>query len=166
MFAVYQGKATPNPNSLYDDFSRQFAKTLDRIGKGSMEDGSKRRRQITLHSFRRFVKTTISDLGYFDYSEWFIGHSGSTYWTKKDSEKADIFRKVEPYLTFLNIHQLERQGADIQTKVEELEDLNQSLRNRDKMKDDAIAQLSDQVMALTARMQEFERKQQTATLTS
>ncbi len=27
------------------------------------------------------------------------------------------------------------------------------------MKDDAIAQLSDQVMALTARMQKFERKQ-------
>jgi len=44
--------------------------------------------------------------------------------------------------------------------LEELEELNQSLRNRDKMKDYAIAQLSDQVMALTARMQEFERKQQ------
>jgi hypothetical protein len=129
------------------------------MGKGSREDGSnERRRQITLHSFRRFVKTTISDLGYSDYSEWFIGHSGSTYWRKKESEKAELFRKIEPYLTFLNIHQLERQGADIQSKVEELEDLNQSLRNRDKMKDDAIAQLSDQVMALTARMQEFERK--------
>jgi ABC-type transporter Mla subunit MlaD len=60
----------------------------------------------------------------------------------------------------VDIHQLERQGADIQTKVEELEELNQSLRNRDKTKDDAIAQLSDQVMALTARMQELERKQQ------
>jgi hypothetical protein len=132
---------------------------LDSMGKGSREDGSnERRRQITLHSFRRFVKTTISDLGYSDYSEWFIGHSGSTYWRKKESEKAELFRKIEPYLTFLNIHQLERQGADIQSKVEELEDLNQSLRNRDKMKDDAIAQLSDQVMALTARMQEFERK--------
>jgi hypothetical protein len=35
----------------------------------------------------------------------------------------------------------------------------QALRNRDKMKDDAIAQLSDQVMALTVRMQELERKQ-------
>jgi hypothetical protein len=35
-----------------------------------------------------------------------------------------------------------------------------ALRNRDKMKDDAIAQLSDQLMALTARIQEFERKQQ------
>ena len=119
-----------------------------------------RRRQITLHSFRRFVKSTISDLGYGDYSEWFIGHSGSTYYRKTDKEKADIFAKIEPYLTYLNIHQLERQGADIQTKVDELEELNQSLRNRDKMKDDAIAQLSDQVMALTARMQEFERKQQ------
>jgi hypothetical protein len=63
--------------------------------------------------------------------------------------------------SFLNIHQLERQGADIQSKVEELEELNQSLRNRDKMKDDTIAQISDQLMALTARMQEFERKQQT-----
>jgi hypothetical protein len=41
---------------------------------------------------------------------------------------------------------LERQGADIQTKVKELEDLNQSLRQRDKIKDDAIAQLSDQLI--------------------
>jgi len=129
------------------------------MGKGDREDGGNyRRRKITLHSFRRFVKTTISDLGYSDYSEWFIGHSGSTYWRKKESEKAELFKKIEPYLTFLNIHQLERQGADIQTKVEELEELNQALRNRDKMKDDAIAQLSDQLMALTARMQEFERK--------
>jgi hypothetical protein len=33
------------------------------------------------------VKTTVSDLGYADFSEWYIGHSGSTYWTKKDSKK-------------------------------------------------------------------------------
>ena len=51
----------------------------------------------------------------------------------------------------------EGQVAD---KVGELEELNQSLRNRDRMKDNTIAQLSDQVMALTAIMQEFERKQQ------
>ena len=93
-------------------------------------------------------------------SEYFIGHIGSTYWRKKESEKEELFKKIEPYLTFLNIHQLERQGADIQTKVEEIEELNQALRNRDKMKDDAIAQLSDQVMALTARMQEIEKRQQ------
>ena len=161
VFAMYQDRERANPKILYFDLAKSFGKTLDRIGKGLRDESSNnRRRQITLHSFRRFVKTTISDLGYSDFSEWFIGHSGSTYWTKKDSEKAEIFRKVEPYLTFLNIPELERQGADIQTKVEELEELNQALRNRDKMKDDAIAQLSDQVMALTARMQVFERKQQ------
>jgi integrase len=161
IFAVYQNKEAPNPRILYFEFAKSFAKTLDSMGKGDREDGgSYRRREITLHSFRRFVKTTISDLGYGDYSEWFIGHSGSTYWRKKDSEKAELFKKIEPYLTFLNVHQLERQGADIQTKVEELEELNQALRNRDKIKDDAIAQLADQVMALTARMHEFERKQQ------
>ncbi|MFL6455372.1 MAG: tyrosine-type recombinase/integrase [Nitrososphaeraceae archaeon] len=159
VFAVYQDRNHPNPNAIYFDLVKSFGKTLDRIGKGLREESNNnRRRQITLHSFRRFVKTTISDLGYSDFSEWFIGHAGSTYWTKKDSEKAEIFSKVEPYLTFLNIPELQRQGADIQTKVEELEELNQSLRNRDKMKDDAIAQLSDQLMALTARMQEFERK--------
>jgi integrase len=160
IFAVYQNTKMPNPDGIYDDIAKSFAKTLDRMGKGEREDGNKNRRQITLHSFRRFVKTTISDLGYSDYSEYFIGHSGSTYWRKKDSDKAEIFRNIEPYLTFLNIPQLERQGADIQSKVEELEELNQSLRNRDKMKDDAIAQLSDQLMALTTRMQDIERKQQ------
>jgi hypothetical protein len=105
------------------------------------------------------VKTTISDLRYADFSSWFIGHSGSTYWTKKDSEKAGIFRRIEPYLTFLNVHQLERQDADIQSKVEELEALNQSTRDRDKMKDDAIAHLSDQLIALTARLDSIEKRQ-------
>ena len=102
--------------------------------------------------------TTLSDLGYADFSEWFIGHSGSTYWTKKDSEKAEIFRRIEPYLTFLNIPQLERQGADIQSKVEELEQLNQSMRDRDKLKDDAIAHLSDQLITLTTRLDSIEER--------
>jgi hypothetical protein len=77
LFAVYQTKRKPNPDGLYDDIAKSFAKTLDRMGKGDREDGNEQRRQITLHSFRRFVKTTISDLGYADYSEYFIGHSGS-----------------------------------------------------------------------------------------
>jgi integrase len=160
VFAVYQTKRLPNPDGIYDDIAKSFAKTLDRMGRGEREDSNQNRRQITLHSFRRFVKTTISDLGYFDFSEYFIGHSGSTYWRKKDSEKAEIFRKIEPYLTFLNVHQLERQGADIRSKIEELEELNQSFRERDKMKDDAIAHLSDQLMDLTVRMQDLERRRQ------
>jgi hypothetical protein len=85
---------------------------------------------------------------------------------QKESEKAELFRKIEPYLKFLNIHQLERQGADIQSKVQELEDLNSSLRERDEVKDDAIAHLSDQLLAISTRLQELELKQQTTMLTS
>ena len=155
VFAVYQNKDKPNPGAIYYDLAKSFGKTLDRMAR---EDGNGNRRQITLHSFRRFVKTTISDLGYSDFSEYFIGHSGSTYWRKKDSEKAEIFLKIEPYLTFLNVHQLERQGADIQSKVEQLEQLNESMRDRDKMKDDAIAHLSDQLIALTTRLDSIERR--------
>jgi len=160
IFAMHQSNQEPHPSSLYAELAGSFAKTLDRIGKGEREDGNDGRRQVTLHSFRRFVKTTISDLGYVDYSEYFIGHSVSTYWRKKESEKAEIFGKIEPYLTFLNIHQLERQGADIMSKVNELEEVNQSLRERDKSKDDAITMLSDQLVTITERLKELERRQQ------
>lgn len=95
---------------------RAFELTLDRIGFAQREDNN-RRRKITLHSSRRAVKSTISDLGYQDYSEWFIGHSGSTYYRKKESEKAQLFRKIEPYLTYLDYNILERKGADFETKL-------------------------------------------------
>ena len=88
-----------------------------------------------------------------------IGHAGSTYWRKKDNEKAEIFRKIEPYLTFLNVPQLERQGADLQTKIEELQLINQSLRENDKVKEDALSHLSDQLLVLSERIQQLERKQ-------
>ena len=115
---------------LYVHMSEEFANTLDRIGFGNREDGNERRREITFHSFRRFVKTTISDLGYQDFSEWFIGHAGSTYWRKKDSEKAELFRKIEPYLTFLDITRLESKGADMQTKTEQVMSENLSLKQQ------------------------------------
>ena len=154
---------------FYNTIVLQFQKTLDINGMGSKEEDSSNnisgnrnknssiRRKITFHSFRRFVKTTISDLGYADYSEWFIGHSGSTYWRKKDNEKAEIFQKIEPYLTFLNVQQLKRQGADLETKIEELQDINQTLREKDKMKEDVIANLSDKLIILSERLDAIEK---------
>ena len=38
-----------------------------------------------------------------------------------------------------------------------MEEMDQSLRQRDKIKDDAIAQLSDQLVSLSARLQEIEK---------
>ena len=52
-----------------------------------------------------------------------------------------------------------RNTADIQSKVEGLEQQNQSMSDRDKMKDDAVAHLSDQLIALTTRLDSIERRQ-------
>lgn len=66
IFALNQRSVNAEPRMLYYDLAKAFGKTLDRIGKGKRENSSNSysRRQITFHSFRRFVKTTISDLGY------------------------------------------------------------------------------------------------------
>lgn len=104
------------------------------------------------------MKTTISDLGYGDFSEYFIGHSGSTYYRKTEKEKTQLFRKIEPHLTFLDYPTLERKGADVETKVENLEQENQRLRHSDQIKEDALATLSDQVMKLMVEVQELKRR--------
>ena len=57
------------PQNSYYNMVSLFEKTLDRNGMGSREELNENRRKITLHTFRRFAKTTISDLGYADYSE-------------------------------------------------------------------------------------------------
>ena len=158
IFSVYETEDhVPNIQWIYNDLNNHFGKMLDRIGKGSKEyvGGNGKHRPITFHSFRRYVKTTISDLGYQDYSEWFISHSGSTYWRKKESEKAELFKKIEPYLTYLDYTTLERKGADVQTKVDVLEVENNMLRQRDATNSDAIANLSDQVMKLMVEVKEM-----------
>ncbi len=104
------------------------------------------------------MKTTISDLGYGDFSEYFIGHSGSAYYRKTEKEKTQLFRKIEPHLTFLDYPTLEQKGADVQTKVEHLENENQRLRHSDQLKEDALATLSDQVMKLMVEVQELKKR--------
>ena len=168
LFAVYQSTSSPNPNNIYVDLRTGFSNTLDRIGKGAKEEfdnnthSDKRyrgRRRITLHSFRRYVKSTISDLGYGDFSEYDIRHSSvSTYYRKTDKEKIELFRKIEPHLTFLDYPTLERKGADIQSKLDVLDMENNMLRQRDATNSDALATLSDQVMKLMVEVQELKKR--------
>ena len=65
--------------------------------------------------FTRLVKTTISHLDLLIIM-YFIDHSGSTYWHKKDSEKVKILSQNRTLSDILNVHQLEIQGADIQPR--------------------------------------------------
>jgi hypothetical protein len=60
-------------------------------------------------------------------------------------------------LTFLNIQQLKRHAADLETKIEELQDINQVLREKDKMKEDVIANLSDKLIMLSERLDAIEK---------
>ena len=165
IFAVHQTK--PDPKIIYVHLLTDFDNTLDRIGMGVREEyvtnpksihRNMGRRRITLHSFRRFVKSTISDLGYSDFSEYFIGHSGSTYYTKTDKQIVDMFKKIESHMTFLDYPSLERKGADVEAKVENLEQENQRLRHSDQLKEDALATLSDQVMKLMVEVQELKQR--------
>ena len=153
LFGVYYNNAkSSNPKYIYAEMAGSFAKTLDRIGKGIFED-NKRRRKITLHSFRRYVKGLISDLGYGDFSEYFIGHIGSTYYQKTEKEKQELFRKIEPSLTLLDFPSLERRGADFQSKIDTLEQENTILRKHQEMRDDVLTSLSDQVSTLVQEIE-------------
>ena len=60
---------------------------LGRIGKDAIKNAINYADKPSF--LQRFGKTSISDLSYVDNSKYFIGHSGSTYWHKKDSEKAE-----------------------------------------------------------------------------
>jgi len=142
LFAVNQDN--PNIKWLYNQFAVSFGKTLDRIGMGDREEvGRGRRRRITLHSMRRFVKSTVSDLGYGDFSEFMIGHSSSTYYRRTAEEKAVLFQKIEPYLTFLDYQQLERRGADISAQLQEKDIQIQTLVKKQEEFEQLIQSLID-----------------------
>ncbi len=57
-------------------------------------------------------------------------------------------------MTFHNIPQLERQGVDLQTKIEELQKINQK---KDKIKEDVISNLSDKLMMLSEGLDAVEK---------
>ena len=72
------------------------------------------------HSLRRFVKTVISDQTNQDYSEWFLGHSKSPYYTKKEAERRQLYAtKCMKYLTFLDYATFEIAGKNIESKLQE-----------------------------------------------
>ncbi|MFL6487458.1 MAG: hypothetical protein ACJ71D_12220 [Nitrososphaera sp.] len=141
----------PTPEGLYDNFSQAFAELVDQVDgydnnggfdrdddqnknsrNGNLISGRKlgERRKVTLKTFRDFVKSTISDLGYSDFSEWMIGHAGSTYYQKSEKDRMELFKKIEPYLTYLDVASLEAKGADVEAKTQQVMAENLSLKQQ------------------------------------
>jgi type I restriction-modification system DNA methylase subunit len=131
-----------NPSKITCEFLKSHLWSAADILRGSLDASEYRQPVMTLLFLKRLNDTFEEN------SEKLI---------KKDNEKSEIFQKIEPYLTFLNIQQLKRQGADLETKIEELKDMNQVLREKDKIKEDVIASLSDKLIMLSERLDAIEK---------
>jgi len=128
VFMPYHDELETTVEYAYKNLSRRFGELLDRMNVKFRRDS--KRREVSLHSFRHFVYTTIDGLGQNQFAEYFIGHSNSTYWRKPESEKIATFLKIEPYLTFMDVAALEAKGADMETKTEQVMAENLSLKQQ------------------------------------
>ncbi len=123
-------KTRSKPEILYVKLGTEFTKVLKTAGLDERKEGM-RRRKITLHSLRRFVKTVISDQVGRDYSEWFLGHIGSVYYTNKESERRETYlTKCMKYLTFLDYTAVEARGKSIEAKLSEKDGEIQAIKEK------------------------------------
>lgn len=130
------------PKRIYSRVATEFERLLAVAGMDSRKDNSKRHR-ITLHSLRRFVKGVISDQAGTDYSEWFLGHNHSVYWTRKEQERRGIYlKKCMPYLTILDYTKLDTRSKNIEIRLQ--------------AKDKAIQLLTKQVAEMQRAHQEMQ----------
>lgn len=158
IFTVYKD-TTRRPATIYVKVLTEFEKLLASVGLDERKEGKQKRRKITFHSFRRFVKTVISDQVSQDYSEWFLGHNKSPYYTKKEPERREVYaNKCMKYLTFLDYTTLEATGKNIEAKLSEKEKEIQLLRQRDSMNTDAIASLSDQLANVIQEVENLKKQ--------
>ena len=141
VFGVGSGS---NPSSLYSAIAHEFSKNLELAGFTERKENSIRH-TVTLTSLRRFVDSTITDLTGKDYAEWFLGHAKSSYYTKKEPERREIYAtKCIKYLTFLDYSLLEAAGhsteADLEIKSKEIAALKQQNQIMSKQLADVIEQ--------------------------
>lgn len=141
-----------NPESMYQKLSQEFHKLLEVLDLNSRKENSLRG-IVTFHSFRRFVKSVVSDFVNQDYSEWFLGHRKSPYYVKKEHELREIYKsKCMHHLTFLDYDAaLELGGRTAEIKLQEKQREIEQLRELDSISRDAIRQLSERLMQLEAR---------------
>jgi integrase len=151
VFSVYFIK-NANPERIYARLVHLFQRLLAICEVDQKKDNSPRRK-ITLHSLRRFVKTVISDQVGQDYSEWFLGHAKSPYYTKKEIDRKEIYAtKCMKYLTFLDYTTLEARGKSIEVKLREkdreLHDIKEKYESEIESIREETTQKFNQIMAM------------------
>jgi len=147
------------PESIYLKLIMEFQRLLEVAGFSERKEGMKRRK-ITLHSLRRFVKTTLSDCASKEYSEWFLGHAKSSYYISKPQIRAATYaERCMKYLTFLDYSTLEvaekrveAQLAQKDQQIELMRDQLSLLQERSKQRENEFAELKSAVAFLSDKV--------------
>jgi integrase len=127
-----ESKENKNPDSLvfaikdsapiiiYRTLHNYFANLLKKVELDKRRDGQGiQRRQISFHSFRRYVYTKASNTGNTSFAEWLIGHIGSEYYEDHEDEARKLYIQTMKYLTFLDFPTVENIGRDFESKLAE-----------------------------------------------
>jgi integrase len=139
------------PLGLYTKIVFEFQKTLELAGMSARkeEGAGHKRRKITLHSFRRFCKTAVSNQASSDFSEFILGHKGSTYYNNKTEELKNIYKdKCQKYLTFLDYPTLEATSKDFEAQ----------LKGVVAQKDEEIAKLNAQIQMQAEKLNNLSKQ--------
>jgi integrase len=109
-----------DPIIIYRTLHNYFTSLLKKVELDKRRRGEGiQRREISFHSFRDFVKSKVAIKTNSDFSEWILGHSGSTYWNIPEEEIRELYLKCMKYLTFLDYPTVEAVGKDFESKLEE-----------------------------------------------
>ena len=131
-FRLYQKYS--DPRHMYTEIIVYFTRLLKSLKLDDRYDDG--RHKMTLHRFRDFVKSTISNQGYSDFSEYMIGHVHSTYFSVPDDEKVKVFKKIEASITFLDKDAVGAIAKDLQSQINaegtEIEKLKKRLAKTEK----------------------------------
>lgn len=129
--------------NIYHATSKKFRATTDRLGirwEGDEENaasssGLRKRRQVTLHTLRRFVYTQCKRVVDEGYAKYHIGRKTHEYDKSTDEEITQDFAAVEPALTFFDTtaveekqKSLEQQQIGLQVVVAQLRAEIQEMR--------------------------------------
>ena len=70
-------------------------------------------------------------MGYTEYAHEYLGHSSrlSPYYTQTEEQRIEMFRKIEPYLTYLDQTNLEARHKDTESRLESMERENRELKD-------------------------------------
>jgi hypothetical protein len=139
-----------------------------------LKNGQRRHEWKAAHGFRKFYKTRSEQVMKSINVEITMGHNigvSGSYYKPTEKEVLEDYLKAVELLTINNnqkilekqIYELKENSKDneyiIKAKLHEKDEQIQELKNNDKIKEDALAHLSDQLLVLSERIQQLERKQ-------